>query len=114
MAAADRAVFAEIAHRNGLKCCGIFFDLEKFFDSVEPLPLLEAIIETKFPCVDALMGFQMHVSLGVIVLNAIPSLPIRIDASILAGCIFSVPWVKSLIHPGSSISVVVIINILPM
>ena len=43
----------------------------------------------------------MHVAPRVIVLNTIPSLPIRMDASILAGCIYCVPWVKALMHPGS-------------
>ena len=36
-------------------------------------------------------------------INAVPSLPILIDASILAGCGYSVPWVKSLLHKGSVI-----------
>ena len=35
--------------------------------------------------------------------NSIPSLPIRIDAPILAGCIQPVPWVKALMRTGSNI-----------
>ena len=38
MAAAERSMSAEIAVRNGSKVCGTFFDLEKCFDTVEPLP----------------------------------------------------------------------------
>ena len=53
--------------------------------------------------IDAVMGFQMQMAPRVVVLSTIPSLPIRVDVSILAGCVMSVPWVKSLLHPGSSI-----------
>ena len=34
---------AEIAVRNGMKVCGTLFDLHKFFDTVEPLPLLDSL-----------------------------------------------------------------------
>jgi hypothetical protein len=101
LAAADRSMFAEIAVRNKKKVCGSFFDLRKFFDTIQPVPLFEAFVDTSFPLIDALMGFQMHMAPRVILVNTIPSIPIRIDASILAGCIYSVPWVKSLFHPGS-------------
>ena len=36
LAAAERSMFAEVAHRNHQKCCGTFFDLEKSFGTVEP------------------------------------------------------------------------------
>ena len=49
------------------------------------------------------MGFQMHMAPRVILVSSIPSLPIRVDASILAGCIYSVPWVKGLLHSGTII-----------
>ena len=61
------------------------------------------MLETKFPLIDGVMGIQMHLAPRTICVNTIPSLPIRIDASILAGCIYSVPWVRSLLHPGSRI-----------
>lgn len=103
LVASHRALFAEIAHRNGDKVCGTFFDMEKFFDTIAPGPLLDSLRETSFPPIDALMGFQMHVAPRVILVSTVPSEPIRIDASILAGCIYSVPWVKGLLHPGSSV-----------
>ena len=102
VAAASRSLVAEIATKNGLKVCGSFFDLQKFFDTVEPRPLLDSFCETQFPLVDACMGFQMHMAPRVILLSTIPSIPIVVDSSILAGCIYSVPWVKSLMHSGSS------------
>ena len=65
------------------------------------LLLFESFVETMFPMVDALMGFQMHMAPRVILINSVPSLPITVEASILAGCGYSVPWVGSLMHPGS-------------
>ena len=73
------------------------FYLQKFFDTVQPRPLCEAFYETSFPLLDAIMGFQIHMAPRVILLNTVPSLPIVVDASILAGCGFSVPWVKALV-----------------
>ena len=101
VAAADRAFFAEIATRNNQKVVGTFFDMAKLFDTVQPSPLFDSFVETMFPMVDALMGFQMHMAPRVIMMNAVPSLPIIVEASILAGCGYSVPWVGSLMHPGS-------------
>ena len=103
MAAADRAVFAEIAVRNNKKVCGTFFDMMKFFDTVQPRPLFQSFCDTGFPLADAVLGFQIHMAPRVIMINSVPSLPIKIDASILAGCGYSVPWVKSLLHNGSAL-----------
>ena len=80
----------------------MFVGLEKFFDTVEPQPLEDSFVEIGFPNVDAVVGFQVHMAPRVILLDTIPSLPIKVDASILAGCIYSVPWVKALFHPGST------------
>ena len=49
------------------------------------------------------MGYQVHMAPRVILINTIPSLPIYVSASILAGCGYSVPWVKALMHTGSSV-----------
>jgi len=68
---------------------------------VQPQPLFDAFVETKFPLVDAVMGLQVHMAPRVILINTVPSAPIVVDSSILAGCGYSVPWVKSLLHPGS-------------
>ena len=54
-----------------------------------------------FPIIDVIMGFQVHMAPRVILINCVPSLPIVVDASILVGCGYSVPWVKSLMHSGS-------------
>ena len=88
IAAAGRSLFAEVSVLNGLKVCGTFFDLHKFYDTVQPEPLFEAIVETNFPIQDAMMGFQMHMAPRTIIVNTLPSLPIRIDVSILAGCLY--------------------------
>ena len=82
--------------------CVSFFDLQKFFDSVSPQALFDSVCENNFPMLDALMGLQMHTAPRTIVLNAIPSIPFQVHTSILAGCIYSVPWVKSLMHQGSA------------
>ena len=81
----------------------VFFDMQKYFDTVQPQPLFDAFLETNFPMIDAVMSFQIHMSPRVILLNTVPSEPIVVDASILAGCGYSVPWVKCLMHPGSAI-----------
>jgi hypothetical protein len=44
----------------------------------------------------------VHMAPRVILINTVPSAPIVVDSSILAGCGYSVPWVKSLMHPGCS------------
>ena len=63
IAAAHRAIFSEIAVRNGYQVCGSFFDMAKFFDTVQPAPLYDAFIETHFPLIDAVMGLQIHLAL---------------------------------------------------
>lgn len=100
-AAAGRSLSCEIASRNGLKSCTSLFDLDKFFDTIEPAPLLESIVHTKFPPVGAAMAYQIHVAPRVILLSSLSSEMIRIDLSILAGCIYSIPFVKCLMHEGS-------------
>ena len=100
--AADRSMCAEIAVRNGKQVCGSFFDLQKFFDSVSPQALYDSICETKSPMINGLMGLQMHMAPRTIVLNTIPSFPFQVHTSILAGCIYSVPMVKALMHQGSA------------
>ena len=75
--------------------------MAKFFDTVQPGPLFDSFVETVFPMVDALMGARMQVAPRLILVNSVPSLPITVEASILAGCGYSVPWVGSLMHPGS-------------
>ena len=101
MAAAHRSMLSEIAVRNGFQVAGSFFDMAKFFDTVQTQPLFEAFVETGFPLVDAVMGLQVHMAPRVILINTVPSAPIIVDSSILAGCGYSVPWVKALLHPGS-------------
>ena len=100
-AAAGRSLACEIATRNGQKSCATLFDLENFFDTIEPTPLLDSLVQTQFPMADATMAFQIHVSPRVILLSTLASEMIRVDLSILAGCIFSIPFVKSLMHEGS-------------
>ena len=76
----------------------MMFDMEKFFDTIDPGPLLDAIVQAKFPPVDTLMGLQMHWAPRVIQVQALTGPHIRVDKSILAGCLYSVPFVKALMH----------------
>ena len=82
MAAAHRSMVSEIAVRNGLQVCGSFFDMAKFFDTVQAQPLFGAFVETGFPLVDAVMGLQVHMAPRVILINTVPSAPIVVDSSI--------------------------------
>ena len=75
MAAAHRSMLSEIAVRNGFQVAGSFFDMAKFFDTVQTQPLFEAFVETGFPLVDAVMGLQVHMAPRVILINTMPSAP---------------------------------------
>ena len=81
--------------------CVAIFSIWPSFLTLEPL--LDAVTETGFPLVDAVMGMQVHMAPRAILINinTVPSVPIIVDSSILAGCGYSVPWVKALLHPGS-------------
>ena len=101
VAAANRSLFSEICVRNKMQVCAALYDLHKFFDTIDPMALVDALKNTQFPPIDAAMGYQMHVAPRVLQVSCISSLPIRVDSSILAGCIYSVPWVKALFQEGS-------------
>ena len=100
-AAADRSIVAEVAVRNGNKVCATLFDLHKFYDIVEAQPLYDSIIQTQFPPVDAIMGYQMHLAPRVLQVATIASEMIRVDLT-LPGCIYDIPFVEALMHEGSS------------
>ena len=73
MAAADRSLMAEISFRNGLRVCATLFDLHQFFETVEPISMLEAIRQTEFPPIDAVMGLQVHYAPRIIQVATISS-----------------------------------------
>jgi hypothetical protein len=102
-AAANRSLHAEIAHRNGMKVVATLFDLAKFFDTVEPQPLAESIEQTSFPPIDAVLAYQIHLAPRVLQVSTVASQMIRVDLTILPGCFYAVPFVKSLMHEGSTL-----------
>ena len=102
-AAADRSLWAEIQHYLGRESALALWDMEKFFDSISPEVLVDALNHTNFPPVDTIMGMQMHLAPRVIQVQQLSSLPMRIDTSILAGCFYSVPWVKATLYKGCTI-----------
>ena len=48
VAAANRSLFAEICVRNNLKVCATLYDLHKFFDTIDPIALVDASTKTFF------------------------------------------------------------------
>ena len=77
--------------------------MEKLFDTIHPSVLFDAVLSTNFPPIDAVMGLQMHMAPRAIMVATLASDMIRVDLSILAGCIYSIPFVKALMHEGSTI-----------
>ena len=65
--------------------------------------MTKSLIENHFPPIDSAMGLQMHCAPRVIQVQHAVSLSVVVDRSILAGCLYSVPWTKCLIHQGCKV-----------
>ena len=101
-AASFRGLLAEIARAHGHEVGAVLYDFKKFFDTVEPDVLEEALNSTDFPQADCALAMQIHWAPRVVQVSEVCGPPVRIDKSILPGCYYSIPLVDSLMHDGSN------------
>ena len=102
LAGAVRSFMSEVNVTLGRSVAAIMYDFEKFFDCIQIDVLCSALIDLKFPAVDAIMALQQHLAPRVVQIQELVSKPIVIDKSILAGCGLSVPFVFAYLHEGNS------------
>lgn len=76
------------------------WDIEQFFDTINPRQLAHAIHRTQYPPTDALLGLQMHLACRDNTLQGAASAGMLVTRSILQGCAQSVPFVRALLFQG--------------
>ncbi len=86
---------AEIAHYIGQTFGANFWDIHKFFDTVDPIILAESASELNYPPSELRLGLQMHLAPRVLQMNGSCSSGTAVDTSILAGCSQSVPFTRA-------------------
>jgi hypothetical protein len=77
---------------------GVFWDLEKLFDTVPVGKLCLLAHALQFPLSDLLMSLQVHYLPRVIVYQRVVGPVLLPRRSILAGCAFSIPFVRALLR----------------
>ena len=99
-AALLRPLQAEIAVLNKESCVGVFWDFEKFFDTIDLNVLIQEARAVGFPLSDLVMALHMHTGGRRLQSAKELSTTVLVDRSILAGCIYSVALTRVLLHRG--------------
>ena len=84
-----RRLLDEVAVLSGDCSAGIYFDIEKFYDSINLPRLIELSTRRGFSLFIAAMDLQVHAGLRVLSWAGCHSEPINISTSVLAGSKFS-------------------------
>ena len=92
-----RNLLSEVAYYNEEEILAIFNDYDKFFDRIDIAILVNKIISTNYPLKDAVLALQQHLSPRVIQCEGFSSLPLLIFKSIIAGCMHSVAFTRTLL-----------------
>ena len=91
---AVRSWASEVAHFAGMHAGALLWDLDKFFDSIDPAQVLKQGLAFQYPPLDLALAIAMHVAPRCMVLNGTLSHAIRPATSILAGCMHSGNFAK--------------------
>ena len=97
-AAVARRLMAERAVALGQAALELMFDIEKFYDSIDIVLLVQESIRMEYPVHEMLNGLVAHRLPRVIKVGNDVSLPVDIRASILQGCMRSNSWARMYVH----------------
>ena len=84
----------------GMRVVHIFWDIEKFFDSVDPGIMATNSKELEYPSDDFAMAMQVHLAPRVLQLRKAVSDVLTVNTGMLAGSLHSVPMAKSYLDPA--------------
>ena len=93
-AALRRQLMAEIGHTEGLSTADIFYDMEKFYDSLDPGKLIDAALALDYNAFLLYMGLQVHLAPRILIVGEAYSEVINVTSSIAAGCTQSNSWAR--------------------
>ena len=92
--AALRSWMNELAVLSGRHVGSLLWDIEKFFDSLQPRLIIQRGLEMGYPIIDLILAMSMHMAPRFMVLSGCISAPILPNVSILAGCMHSVYFAR--------------------
>ena len=96
--AAVRSLTNELGLITDRQVATILWDLDKFFDSIDPALVLREGLKLQYPPLDLVLALSMHCAPRILVLQGTVSaciLPLR---SILAGCSHSMRFARLVMH----------------
>ena len=97
-AALARELRMEVAGNLGICAGGVFFDMAKFCDSLDPMIVLEKAMDKGFHPVVLLLGLEVHMAPRVLKAGGHLSEIVYPSGSIIAGCGLSVSWTRATLY----------------
>ena len=88
----------EVAGFLGLDVLSVYFDLEKFYDSIDVVKLIELSVNCGFSLHVAAMDLQVHMGLRILSWAGCYSHPLAVSNSILAGSKFSNTYARTYLY----------------
>ena len=95
-AALKRNFLAECQVRLGRHCAAALHDIDKFFDSIDPVILATNATRNGYPARDLCFALLHHLAPRILRVQGVCSEPVMVYNSILAGCVHSVPLTRAL------------------
>ena len=93
-----RRLFEEQSVIQGFSVVQVLWDLQKFFDSIDPLSLIRAAGQHGMPAFPLTMLLQVHLGLRRLLVNGWIGSSITVRSSILQGCCFSVTCARDIVY----------------
>ena len=97
-AALIRELYNEVAVYMGLAVAQILWDMEKFYDLLNPGVMAKLALQLEYPVVPLYLGLLVHRAARVLSLKGCFSEPHLPETSILAGCFQSVAWSRCFLY----------------
>jgi ribonuclease HI len=85
-AAVMRSYRMEVCGLLGASASMAFIDIEKFYDSLDPVLLIMHLLALDFPAVSLLLHLQVHWAVRIVIHRGVVSNLMVVSRSILAGC----------------------------
>ena len=93
-----RRLLDELAVLSGQKSAGVYYDVEKFYDSLDVVQLAKLSTSLGFPVLVAAMDLQIHVSARAPRWCSHYSFPMDVSSSILAGSKYSNSYARAYLY----------------
>ena len=97
-AALVRTVFTETAESFGAEAAGLAWDMDKFYDNINPVLLADMALDLDYPVQLLGIGISTHLAPRIIKYNGSFPRVLHPNLSILAGCMQSVNFSRVLLH----------------